>query len=57
MLVQLDCFAAFADFHFLQEVIQNMSNKFEGVKKDVHIGRDRILREATSNLHEMRSKW
>jgi hypothetical protein len=37
-----------------QEVVRNLSNKFEGVKKDVRVGRDRILREAASDLHEIR---
>lgn len=35
-------------------IVENLSNKFNGVKRDVRMGRDRILREAAFDLEVLR---
>lgn len=46
----------FADL-IAQEIVRNISNKFQGVRREVRTGRDRILREAASDLNSMRGGW
>lgn len=37
-------------------IVAKVSNRFEGVKKEVRIGRDSILRAAAADVDAMRAK-
>ena len=36
-------------------MVTKLERKFEGVKRDVRIARDRILQQATADLYELRA--
>lgn len=36
-------------------MVSKLEKKFEGVKREVRVARDRILREAAADLHQLRS--